>query len=127
VNSPGFLIIIVAFAFLWFVLIRPQKKRQVEAARMLNSVSVGDEVLTAGGIYGEVTELQDEALMVRIAPELEVRVARKAIGAVIPREEAPDEPDAAPGEPDAAPGEPDAKPGEPDAKPPGSPNPENDG
>jgi preprotein translocase subunit YajC len=127
VNSPGFLIIIVAFAFLWFVLIRPQKKRQVEAARMLNSVSVGDEVLTAGGIYGEVTELQDEALMVRIAPELEVRVARKAIGAVIPREETPDEPDAAPGEPDAAPGEPDAKPGEPDAKPPGSPNPENDG
>jgi preprotein translocase subunit YajC len=127
VNSPGFLIIIVAFAFLWFVLIRPQKKRQVEAARMLNSVSVGDEVLTAGGIYGEVTELQDEALMVRIAPELEVRVARKAIGAVIPREEAPDEPDAAPGEPDAAPGELDAKSGEPDAKPPGSPNPENDG
>jgi preprotein translocase subunit YajC len=127
VNSPGFLIIIVAFAFLWFVLIRPQKKRQVEAARMLNSVSVGDEVLTAGGIYGEVTELQDEALMVRIAPELEVRVARKAIGAVIPREETPDEPDAAPGELDAAPDEPDAKPGEPDAKPPGSPNPENDG
>jgi preprotein translocase subunit YajC len=114
VNSPGFLIIIVAFAFLWFVLIRPQKKRQVEAARMLNSVNVGDEVLTAGGIYGEVTELQDEALMVRIAPELEVRVARKAIGAVIPREEPPE-----PGEPDT-PGEPDAEPGR-------SPNPQNDG
>jgi preprotein translocase subunit YajC len=111
VNSPGFLIIIVAFAFLWFVLIRPQKKRQVEAARMLNSVNVGDEVLTAGGIYGEVTELQDDALMVRIAPELEVRVARKAIGAVIPREDA--------AEP--------AEPGEADVEPPGSPNPENDG
>jgi preprotein translocase subunit YajC len=111
VNSPGFLIIIVAFAFLWFVLIRPQKKRQVEAARMLNSVNVGDEVLTAGGIYGEVTELQDDALMVRIAPELEVRVARKAIGAVIPREDAAES----------------AEPGEPDVEPPGSPNPENDG
>jgi preprotein translocase subunit YajC len=111
VNSPGFLIIIVAFAFLWFVLIRPQKKRQVEAARMLNSVNVGDEVLTAGGIYGEVTELQDDALMVRIAPELEVRVARKAIGAVIPREDA--------AEP--------AEPGEADGEPPASPNPENDG
>jgi preprotein translocase subunit YajC len=90
VNSPGFLILIVAFGFLWFVLIRPQKRRQIEAARMLNSVSVGDEVLTAGGIYGEVTELQDDAVMVRIAPELEVRVARKAIGAVVPRDEPAD-------------------------------------
>jgi preprotein translocase subunit YajC len=88
VNSPAFLILILAFGFLWFVLIRPQKRRQIEAARILNSLNVGDEVLTAGGIYGEVTELQDDAVMVRIAPELEVRVARKAIGAVIPKETA---------------------------------------
>jgi preprotein translocase subunit YajC len=84
VNSPGFLILIVAFGFLWFVLIRPQKRRQLEAARMLNAVEVGSEVLTAGGIYGEVTELHDADVIVRIAPEIEVRVARKAIGAVIP-------------------------------------------
>jgi preprotein translocase subunit YajC len=89
VNSPGFLILIVAFGFLWFVLIRPQKRRQLEAARTLNAVQVGSEVLTAGGIYGEVTEVHDDDVMVRIAPDLEVRVARKAIGAVIP----PPEPD----------------------------------
>lgn len=111
-NSPGFLILIVAFGFIWFVLIRPQKRRQVQAARMLNSLNVGDEVLTAGGIYGEVTELHDEAVMVRIAPELEVRVARKAIGAVIPREEAAEE---------------GAEPGEPDVEAAGSPNSEDDG
>jgi preprotein translocase subunit YajC len=92
--NPGFLILIIALGFLWFVLIRPQKKRQVAAARMLNSLNVGDEVLTAGGIYGEITELQDEAVLVRIAPDLEVRVARKAIGAVTPSTEA-----AEPGEP----------------------------
>jgi preprotein translocase subunit YajC len=89
VNSPGFLILIVAFGFLWFVLIRPQKRRQLEAARTLNAVQVGSEVLTAGGIYGEVTEVHDDDLMVRIAPNLEVRIARKAIGAVVP----PAEPD----------------------------------
>ena len=86
--NSGFLILIVAFAVLWFVLIRPQKKRQIAAARMSNTLAVGDEVLTAGGIYGEVTELEEDAVMVRIAPGLEVKVARKAIGAVIPREEA---------------------------------------
>jgi preprotein translocase subunit YajC len=99
VNSPGFLILIVAFGFLWFVLIRPQKRRQLEAARMLNAVQVGSEVLTAGGIYGEVTEVRDDDVIVRIAPQLEVRVARKAIGAVIP----PAEPDEAPAEADEPP------------------------
>jgi preprotein translocase subunit YajC len=97
VNSPGFLILIVAFGFLWFVLIRPQKRRQLEAARMLNAVQVGSQVLTAGGIYGEVTEVRDDDVIVRIAPELEVRVARKAIGAVIP----PAEPEVAADEPDS--------------------------
>ena len=112
-NSPGFLILIVAFGFIWFVLIRPQKRRQVEAKRMLNSIQVGDDVLTAGGIYGEVTELHDEDVLVRIAPQLEVRVARKAIGAVIAKDEAPAE-DA--GEPD-----------EPKSEPAGSTAPEHDG
>jgi preprotein translocase subunit YajC len=95
-SSGGgfFLLIIVAFAFLWFVLIRPQKRRQVQTQQMLNQLSVGDEVVTAGGIYGEITSI-DEAtddVMVRIAPSLEVKVARRAIAGVTPPPE-PDEPE----------------------------------
>lgn len=86
-GSSGFLLIVVAFAFLYFVLIRPQKRRQVEAQRLLSSLEVGDEVVTSGGIYGTITSLEDADVKVQIAPQLEVRVARRAIGAIIPKDE----------------------------------------
>jgi preprotein translocase subunit YajC len=87
-----FFLIIVAFAVLWFLLIRPQKRRQLAQQQMLNELSVGDQVVTAGGIYGEVTSVDDaEDVLVRIAPQLEVRVARRAIGGII----APDAPEPA--------------------------------
>jgi preprotein translocase subunit YajC len=86
VGSSGFLLIIVAFAFLYFVLVRPQKRRQVEQARLLGNLEVGDEVLTAGGIYGHIKSIDGDELMVEIAPQLEVRVARRAIGGVVKSE-----------------------------------------
>jgi len=94
-GGTGFLLIIVAFAFLYFVLVRPQKRRQVEQARLLGNLEVGDEVVTAGGIYGQITQIDGDDLMVEIAPQLEVRVARRAIGGVVKSEE-PE-----PGEPEA--------------------------
>jgi preprotein translocase subunit YajC len=91
-GGAGFFIIIIAFFFLYFVLVRPQKRRQLEQQRMLNEIEVGDEVVTAGGIYGEITAIEDdEDVRVRIAPDLEVRVARKAIGGVVKRQEAEEE------------------------------------
>lgn len=87
-GSSGFLLIIVAFAFLYFVLVRPQKRRQVEQARLLGNLDVGDEVVTAGGIYGHITSIDGDDLMVEIAPQLEVRVARRAIGGVVKSEDA---------------------------------------
>ncbi|HLY93997.1 MAG TPA: preprotein translocase subunit YajC [Gaiellaceae bacterium] len=98
-GSSGFLLIVIAFAFLYFVLIRPQKKRQIAAQRLLSSLAVGDEVVTSGGVYGTITELGDEDVKVRIAPEVEVRIARRAIGAIVPQdepEEASDEPEEGP-------------------------------
>jgi preprotein translocase subunit YajC len=78
----GFLFIIIAFAFLYFVMVRPQKRRQLETQRMLNDLKVGDEIITSGGMYGEVTRLGEDDLTVRFAPELEVRVARRAVAGV---------------------------------------------
>ncbi|MEP6812004.1 MAG: preprotein translocase subunit YajC [Actinomycetota bacterium] len=96
-GGSGFFLIIIAFVFLYFVLVRPQKRRQLQQQRMLNDVKVGDEIVTAGGMYGEIREVHDEDVLVRIAPELDVRVARRAIAAVTTPEpeelEAPEEPE----------------------------------
>lgn len=103
-SGPGFLLIVVAFGFLYFVIVRPQKKRQLQARQMLSELVVGAEVVTAGGIYGRVTELHDDSVVVAIAPQVSVRVARRAIATVLPAAEAEAEELAAPAteEPPAA-------------------------
>lgn len=92
----GSLIIIAAmFVLLWVLLIRPQRKRQLDQQRLLESVAVGDEVLTVGGLYGIVREIdEDDDLIVEIAEGIQVRIARRAVGGVVkPEDEEPDEDD----------------------------------
>ncbi len=94
----GLLIIFALFAVLWFVMIRPQRIKAQQQARMLNAVEIGDEVLTVGGIYGIVQELEPDEdggdLIVEIAEGIHVRVARKALATVVkPEDEDEDEDD----------------------------------
>ena len=102
-GSSFFLIIIVAFFVLWLIVVRPQRKRQSQAQQMLGDLRVGDEVLTAGGIYGTISRLDDDQVTVEIAPRTQVRVARRAIAGVT-REPEPGE-DAEDGEPAQAEGD----------------------
>jgi preprotein translocase subunit YajC len=81
-GSGFFLIIIVAFLLLWLIVVRPQRKRQTQQQSMLSDLRVGDEVLTAGGIYGTISRLDEDQVTVEIAPRTEVRVARRAIAGV---------------------------------------------
>jgi preprotein translocase subunit YajC len=98
---PGYIFILVLLLLMWFMLIRPQRRRQAEQRRMMNSLDVGKEVVTAGGLYGTVTGLEDDEVRIRIAPEVEVKVAKRAIAGVISTDdeldaaEAPDEESAA--------------------------------
>ena len=86
----GPLIILVALlVMVWFLLILPQRRRQAAQASLLAGLEVGDEVVTAGGLYGEIETIEDDEVGLRIAPGVIVRVARRAIAAVVP----PDEPD----------------------------------
>jgi preprotein translocase subunit YajC len=83
-------------ALLWVLLIRPQRRKQAEQQHLLDSVEPGDEVLTVGGIYGIVHEIdEDEDLIVEVAEGIRVRVARRAVAGVVKPEDEADEADEA--------------------------------
>jgi preprotein translocase subunit YajC len=86
----GYIFILVILVVIWFLLIRPQRRRQLEAQRLLDSLAVGQEIVTAGGLYGTITELDEDEARVEIAEGVEVRVAKRAIAGVL-SEEDPDE------------------------------------
>jgi preprotein translocase subunit YajC len=87
-GFPFFFIILLAFLLLWLIVVRPQRRRQSRQRQMLSELRIGDEVLTAGGIYGTISRLGDDDVTVEIAPKLEVRVARRAIAGVTREPEA---------------------------------------
>jgi preprotein translocase subunit YajC len=90
---PQFVFILLLLAAFWLLLIRPAQRRQKQQQALLSEVEIGDEIVTAGGLYGTVTELGDDEVRLEIAPGLEVRLARRAIAAVVtePEEEEEEE------------------------------------
>ena len=83
--------IVALFALLWLFVLRPQRRRSTEQLQMQDTLRVGDEVITAGGIRGYVRQLDEEVLEVEIAPEVVVRLDRRAIAALVQEED--DDPD----------------------------------
>jgi preprotein translocase subunit YajC len=78
---------------MWFLLIRPQRRRQLESQRLLDSLAVGKEIVTAGGLYGTITALDDDEARLEIADGVEVRVAKRAIAGVLSDDEEDEEPE----------------------------------
>jgi preprotein translocase subunit YajC len=78
----GYVIVLVAlFALMWFLLIRPQRRRATEQLEMQDKLRVGDEILTAGGIHGTIKAIEGDIVHVEIAPGTLVRVDRRAVAA----------------------------------------------
>ena len=80
-------IVVLLLAVMWLLVIRPQRKRQAEQRRILNSVAPGEEVLTAGGLYGTVRAVDDDEVRLEIAPGVEVRVSRHSVAVVLTNDE----------------------------------------
>ena len=83
--EPGGLIVLVAvFALFWVLFIMPQRKRLQAQRETVESVGEGDEILTVGGLIGRVTSVgTEDELRVEIAPGTQVRVARRAVAAIL--------------------------------------------
>jgi len=86
--SPGlldFAFPIILLVLFYVMLIRPQQKRAKEHRAMQTALSKGDEVVTDGGLMGKILEINDNAITVQIADNVEVKVRRESINAVLPK------------------------------------------
>jgi preprotein translocase subunit YajC len=87
--SPGgaaatqFIFIGFMFVAMWFLIIAPQRKKQKEHAKMLAALDTGDEIVTAGGIYGEIVHKKDDRFVVRIADGTRVELAKSFVHEVV--------------------------------------------
>jgi preprotein translocase subunit YajC len=81
----SFLPLILIFAVMYFLLIRPQAKRQKEHRKLIEALGKGDEVLTSGGMLGRVIELGDAFITLEIADGAQVLVQRVAVTTVLPK------------------------------------------
>jgi preprotein translocase subunit YajC len=77
--------LVLMFVVLYFVMIRPQMKKQKEHRAMIDALAKGDEVVTAGGLLGKVTKLGEGYLSVEVANGVEVQLQRSAVVQVLPK------------------------------------------
>lgn len=80
-QYSGLLMIVALFAIMYFFMIRPQQKRQKEIQNFRNSITVGQAVVTAGGIYGVVRQINenDNTLMIEVANGVRIKVDRNSV------------------------------------------------
>ena len=82
---------VLIFVIMWFMLIRPQKRREKERQALLGAVKTGDRVLFAGGLLGVVANVKDKTLVVKIADGVKVEVVRGAITQVLDKGDVPEQ------------------------------------
>ena len=78
----GFLILIVLFGAAWLLFVLPARRRKMSHAAMQDSIAVGDEIITAGGLHGTVKEIEDDTVKVEIATGVVATLDRRAVAAV---------------------------------------------
>ena len=83
-SIGSYLPILLLFVLLYFLMIRPQQKKQKEQRDMLSALAVGDEVLTAGGIVGKITKVTDNFITLEISEGTEIIIQKTSIVSMLP-------------------------------------------
>ncbi len=78
-GFAGLIPLIVFFVIFYFLLIRPQQKQQKARQEMLSNLKKGDEIVSIGGMYGTIKDIKDDELIVKIADNLSIRMARYGV------------------------------------------------
>ena len=79
-GGAGFWIMIIAiFGVMWLFMIRPQRKQQKELEKFRNELKKGDKIVTAGGIYGTVADIQERTVLIKVDGEIKLRVDKNSI------------------------------------------------
>ena len=79
-GSASFILMMVAiFAVMWFFMIRPQRKQQKELEKFRNELKKGDKVVTIGGIFGIIAEINERDVLIKVDGETKLRVSKNAI------------------------------------------------
>lgn len=85
-DSTSFIIMMVLmFGAFYFLLIRPQQKKQKAHAELVSNLSAGDEVLTAGGILGKITAVSEHYAVVKISDNTEIKIQKSSVSVVVPK------------------------------------------
>ena len=81
----SFLPLVIIFVLFYFLLIRPQSKRQKEHRKMVDALATGDEVVTGGGVLGTVKDVSDQFVTVEVAAGVSLKIQKHTVSAVLPR------------------------------------------
>lgn len=73
---------IIMIAVFYFILIRPQQQQQKKRREMLDGIKVGDKVVTVGGIHGEITQVKEDEVRLRVADKVEITLNRSGVGQI---------------------------------------------
>ncbi len=77
--------LVLMFVVLYFVMIRPQMKKQKEHRAMIDALAKGDEVVTGGGLLGKVTKLSESTVSLEVASGVEIQIQRSAVVQILPK------------------------------------------